>query len=459
MGLKHVASVLCTAGLFLACPAVAQSLDGVWQSEGFGNVYEISSSSLRAFEVTATTCVASFTAKRLAASSPEREGTFQPRHQPAIFIGPGVDDNHKLLSRPDGLYRLRLYRLAQEPAVCSGPTPNTPSGNFEVFTQTFAEHYISFRGRQVDWEKTVSINRARVTPQTTPAQLFDILDSMIKPLGDLHTGIEHKPKRESAEPFRAGTDRVIQGGIDNFATKGRRALFRVTDGAWSHGPIRSFCRGQIQFAISKEGTGYIRILSFGDYARRGGDKRELESALDKIFSEEALKALVIDVRLSFGGDDGLGLLIASRLTDRKYLAYSIEARADPVAADRWTGADAVFVRPSPRPGFRGPVVELTGPITMSAAETFTEALMGRTPPVERIGENTQGLFCDPLGRHLPNGWEFVLPNAVYRTAEGKAFDVQGIPPTIDATVFGNEDVAAGRDPSMSMAIGILRAQD
>jgi C-terminal processing protease CtpA/Prc len=96
---------------------------------------------------------------------------------------------------------------------------------------------------------------------------------------------------------------------------------------------------------------------------------------------------------------------------------------------------------------------------MSAAETFTEALMGRTPPVERIGENTQGLFCDPLGRHLPNGWEFVLPNAVYRTAEGKAFDVQGIPPTIDATVFGNEDVAAGRDPSMSMAIGILRAQD
>jgi hypothetical protein len=45
---------------------------------------------------------------------------------------------------------------------------------------------------------------------------------------------------------------------------------------------------------------------------------------------------------------------------------------------------------------------------MSAAETFTQALMGRTPHVLRIGENTQGVFCDVLGRHLPNGWNFGL---------------------------------------------------
>jgi C-terminal processing protease CtpA/Prc len=160
-------------------------------------------------------------------------------------------------------------------------------------------------------------------------------------------------------------------------------------------------------------------------------------------------------RLAFGGDDALGLAIASRLSNTEYLAYAMHARADPVDRDKWTSADPVFVRPGSRPGFVGPVAELIGPITMSAAETFTEALMGRSPSVTGIGENTQGVFCDVWDRHLPNGWTFGLPNAVYRTAERKAFDVEGIPADIGVPVFADEDMAAGRDPAMAMAVMTL----
>jgi hypothetical protein len=71
-------------------------------------------------------------------------------------------------------------------------------------------------------------------------------------------------------------------------------------------------------------------------------------------------------------------------------------------------------------------VELTGPLTISAGETFTQALMGRTPRVLRIGENTQGVFSDVLGRDLSNGWSFGLPNEVFRTAQGTTFDGSGI---------------------------------
>jgi hypothetical protein len=97
--------------------------------------------------------------------------------------------------------------------------------------------------------------------------------------------------------------------------------------------------------------GYIRILAFGDYSRFGGDAQALESALDIIFDGAGLKALIIDVRLSFGGDDGLGRIIAARLTDRRYLAYSIQARSDPTDADRWSKPESVYVEPSSRPGF------------------------------------------------------------------------------------------------------------
>jgi C-terminal processing protease CtpA/Prc len=81
--------------------------------------------------------------------------------------------------------------------------------------------------------------------------------------------------------------------------------------------------------------------------------------------------------------------------------------------------------------------------------------MGRTPRVLRIGENTQGVFSDVLGRDLPNGWSFGLPNEVFRTAQGTTYDGSGIPPDIAVPVFSDDDVAARRDPGMAKALEIL----
>ena len=156
--------------------------------------------------------------------------------------------------------------------------------------------------------------------------------------------------------------------------------------------------------------------------RRSGfehDVAALNRALDQILGNPRLRKLVIDVRLSFGGDDRLGLAIASRLTSSQYLAYAIQARSDATPRDTFTSAEPVLVKLGIGPVFTRAVVELIGPITMSAAETFTPALMERNPHVTRIGENTQGVFCDSLERHLPNGWSFALPNAVYRTSGSK----------------------------------------
>jgi len=164
--------------------------------------------------------------------------------------------------------------------------------------------------------------------------------------------------------------------------------------------------------------------------------------------------LVIDVRINFGGNDLYGVEVASRLATADYLAYTKVAR-DPLAGKKWTPEDPIMVHPTTQPGFRGPVVELIGPLTISAGETFTEALMGRSPHIVRIGENTQGVFSDVLDRRLPNGWRFGLPNEIYRTADGKTFDLVGIPPDLEAPVFADADVAAGEDPAMTRALKIL----
>jgi hypothetical protein len=50
---------------------------------------------------------------------------------------------------------------------------------------------------------------------------------------------------------------------------------------------------------------------------------------------------------------------------------------------------------------------------VSAAETFTQALMRRRPKIVRVGENTQGVFSDVLGRRLPNGMAARLTRPVF----------------------------------------------
>jgi len=446
---------LLTGAFAFAGFIAAQSLDGIWLSQGYGYVFEIQGPVLKTFEITTRTCVPGFTAQRQNTVAAGQEATFKTKDKEVYFVRTGGTGDHKLLHQGDAVTDIRIDRIMKLPAACDQPTANTPFNNFEVFTRTFAEHYVSFDLKHTDWSKVAADYRSKITLQTTPTQLFGILEAMIKPLGDLHTGIEARElKRSTKEFWRPGSDRIIKGSVDRFAARGRQTLFSITDRAYLQGSPRMFCRRHLQYGYIDGTTGYLRILSFGGYSRRN-DLKALESALDVIFSDRKLQALVIDTRLSFGGSDELGLAIARRLATSEYLAYVVQARADPVKRDQWTLANPVVVQPSGHPGFRGPVVELTGPITISAAETFTQALMGRTPHVTRIGENTQGVFCDVLDRHLPNGWTFGLPNAIYRTPEGIAFDGQGIPPDIAVPVFADSDVAAGKDPGMAKAMQVL----
>ena len=92
----------------------------------------------------------------------------------------------------------------------------------------------------------------------------------------------------------------------------------------------------------------------------------------------------------------------------------------------------------------------------SSGETTTQALMGRRPHVVRIGENTQGVFSDVLGRRLPNGWTFGLPNEVFRTADGKTFDGPGIPPDVLPQIF--EAFVTSRLDARGTGLGLTVAE-
>lgn len=122
---------------------------------------------------------------------------------------------------------------------------------------------------------------------------------------------------------------------------------------------------------------------------------------------------------------------------------------------RFTAEQSAWVDVSTRPGYRGQVVLLIGPDTISGGETFAMVLMGRKPHVTFVRENTQGVFSDVFGHKLPNGWTFGLPNELYLTKTGKAFDGRGVPPDIRVPVYPKVDLESRRDGAVEKALEML----
>ncbi len=213
------------------------------------------------FEVTRATCVEGFTAQRQHVAPPKSDAAFKSKEEGLFFIRASENGDHAVLHLEDSVPDIQIDRIAKMPAVCDHPTENTPIGNFEVFTRTWAENYVSFDLRHADWNKIVAEYRPRITSETTPAQLFDILRAMIEPLGDLHTYVAARSLKRSTPMFwRPGTARLVTGNTGNFAKHERRKLFAITNRRYLQRSPKMFCNRHVQYGHVNDSIGYLRIL-------------------------------------------------------------------------------------------------------------------------------------------------------------------------------------------------------
>ena len=434
---------------------VSGPLSGRWLTNGYGQLLEIAGDSLVRSEITDISCLRTLTARRQAGTASDDSVLFVSTStngdlgvQDAFHIVRASSADRRWLTAEGAISRTELQRTSTLPATCSAPADSSPVGTFDVFWQTWNEHYPFFALKQTDWRALRDANRPKVSASTSPRQLLSVFRAMIEPLHDAHTFID-------ARSIRSG----FGGGRmppSDYARHADRAIDGIIASRFQRGRLHSFVNRQIEFAMLADSIAYMRIRSFSEYAkdpRFSVQVATLEAALDTMFRESAAwRGLVIDVRRNGGGSDVFGTIIAGRMTDSSYLAYNKVIRNSRIDAASRTAPQPAMVTPSATPRFRGAVVLLTGIESVSAAETFAMALMGRTPRVTRIGENTQGVFSDVLVRRLPNGWGFGLPNEIYLSANGVAYDGAGVPPDIEVPVFRTADLAAMRDPALKRAI-------
>lgn len=447
-------------------PALAQSPDGFWQSDGYGLVVEIDGAKMSTFQVTSISCVPWWTAQR--SDGGDKSELVFNRGDADIRLTPGSSSDALLMRQGPSISSVSLRRVNGRPKNCTETLANTPLENYAVFWQTFAEQFALFSLYRTDWVAVDRKYRPQVTVSTPPEELFAILREMILPFNNAHTNINaasihrqyvgYRPVSEIGRRLQATSALSIEEILALFNEQARRTK-DIIESNYSNGQLRPYANEMIYFGMLRNSIGYLRILAFDGYTKDGGFAQEavaLEVALDDIFKNaEQMKGLIIDVRVNTGGADPLCLAIASRLSSVKYLAYSKVTRNSLSGPLRFTAPQPAWVDVSTRPGYRGRVVLLIGPDTLSGGETFAMALMGRTPRVTSVGENTQGVFSDVWGRKLPNGWTFGLPTELYLTSAGKSFDGRGVSPDIRMSVYSKADLESGRDGALERAMKVL----
>ena len=375
---------------------------------------------------------------------------------------------------------LEYTRLPSRPENSDVTLDESPVGVVTYFCRVFESHHAFLQDRidelavpngllaaGTTWSDHCEAAIDGVSAETTRAELCVVLAQLLAPLGDAHTFVVDNLTQSCEggglhpETFSTMSPGTPAAEVDrtDMETELDRA-FELVDTGYLDTEVgqTTFASGQISYgAVTDAPILYMRIRAFPGLPVDHGLDTMMGFAADN-----NLRAVIIDLRANGGGSDALGIEIASRFNNNDYVAYTKKARNDPDDPNAYNDGHRIMVNANNEPGMRdAPIVLLTSRLSISAAETFTMAMIERSPqehPVIRIGGPTQGVYADVLVRTLPGSFMVGLPNERYLTTTGADYEIHGVMPDIEVPVFAPADLDAGRDPALERAIEELVAR-
>lgn len=342
--------------------------------------------------------------------------------------------------------------------------------NFDVFWHTFAEHFAFSQETQWDWKTQYSEWRNKLEKNSSSEDLLPVLTDLIATLQDGHAYIANDDGEIlAAYGHKWNTFRTERIEIPYKTYLASTALPKIESPKSFHQYLTHLHRRVIeqQFLdaskqmhdafLSAPLSNNIQYLSI-DHLSEFSDGNTLEDDLGVV--DEVMAAflprlrqadgLIIDLRWNAGGKDQLGLHLLSHLINQPLSIGSKRTKT----YSGFLPENTITVKPSHEQPYLGPIVVLTSPLTISAAEVFVLGLKARDH-VKLFGESTNGSFSDTLVKQLPNGWIFALSNEQYLDSSGVHYESRGIPADKEFRYLIWEDIRQGQDPALSAALEYL----
>jgi tetratricopeptide (TPR) repeat protein len=316
--------------------------------------------------------------------------------------------------------------------------PTDPEYNFDVLWQTFDRNYAIFGPKRVDWDALYRVYRPMVTAETTDDELFDIMSNLLEHLNDNHVRLAGGGRQyRSGILSELGAAGFDEQEMEDFSLELLKTKYLVSE---------LEAQGRLRYAWLPDSIGYLRIRGFSQLAQSA-------EAIDEIVGEfQGVKAVVIDLRVTPGGNDQVGKAIASRFADRKRLYMKTFERNGP-DHDDFAPPRYFYVEPQGPVQFTKTLVVLTNRWGISAAENFALA-MRVLPHATLIGDFTSGVFADVYGDQLPNGWQFGVSFKLFVDPTGFCWEGIGVP--MDLRIINRpQDIAAGRDRVLEFALKFI----
>jgi len=420
------------------------SVIGIWESNGYGYILDATGEYVRLFHNTPEFCIEDTdSAAELTKYLTDENLSYRAEKQ-ALYFAPTFED-----------YPIELAKIPLRPSTCWEDVATDPVTVFDSFASYMKAHYAFFDLYGVDWDNAVQSARAGVSPDMSDAELFAIMSDLLEPLKDGHIDLDAiiDGKAENYKPGRSTVGEALQRMAKREGGDMSDLGDRFLEKHWVSGIRKRILNGKgkmaanstIQYGLTLDDIGYFAVMMEGNYADKGlgfeaEDRAVLTKTMDDaiaMFNEASAKAVIIDLSINFGGYDFISHDIASRFAAERTFAY------DKYAADSTiTEPYKIYIDPSPRERYTGPVALVTSNNTISAGEMLTMGLRA-LPNVVHIGEATRGAHSDVLTKKLPNGWVMELSNEVYHDHTGEFWEGRGIAPDIELQIFNRNNPFQG----------------
>jgi len=408
------------------------SINGIWKSIGYGEILKINVNSYEYFDITDISCF------------PAKVGDISE-------VKNSMQISNDTLTVKLGFSKYRYVRVNKFPDLCQQTIEdkNDISYNFEVFANTYKNHYAYFDLNKVDWDSLYINSKNKINSKSTEVDLYLVMEDMVEKMKDNHGSIEptdeiyelaenqiqSELEEKETEELKEYGDFEIAGIVADYYLKED-----LTKDTWL-----------MKWGKMENNVGYIQIKAMFLYAdlnlndslvKENGFVSTYMDAFDSLNYEKQIaeevagisklmdtiiqdlkktKHIIIDVRFNGGGQDVVALEILRRFNvDRKQIAMK-KARHN----NGYTKKTPIYLEPAKNP-YTKPVYLLTSQQSASATDMMALSSM-ELNNIKRIGSHTNGAISDALQKTLPNEWYFSVSNEVYTDNNDKYYENIGVP--------------------------------